>query len=81
MPTCSVVLGHDLKLNRFDEEHRLYKSTTRIRADRRSDRADAGYTPYTINYYDAYHVVEGGRIVDIWPVIPRGPMHHGLARV
>jgi hypothetical protein len=29
--------------------------------------------------YDAYHVLEDGVIVDIWPVIPRGPGHHGLA--
>ena len=39
-----------------------------------------GYTPFTINDYEAYHVLEGGRIVDIWPVVPRGPMHWGLAR-
>jgi hypothetical protein len=28
--------------------------------------------------YDAYHVVDGDVVVDIWPVIPRGPGHHGL---
>jgi len=37
-----------------------------------------GYAPGTVNWYDAYHVVEGDRVVDIWPVIPRGPGHGGL---
>jgi len=36
-----------------------------------------GYSPSTINMYDVYHVVENGVIVDIWPVIPRGPGHGG----
>jgi hypothetical protein len=30
--------------------------------------------------YDAYHVIENGEVVDIWPIIPRGPGHHGLTR-
>jgi D-serine deaminase-like pyridoxal phosphate-dependent protein len=37
-----------------------------------------GYAPSTINWYDAFHVVEDDMVVDIWPVIPRGPGHHGL---
>jgi D-serine deaminase-like pyridoxal phosphate-dependent protein len=80
-PDISVVLGHDLKLNRFDEEHGLYEvdNAYPLRIGARIELMP-GYTPYTINYYDAYHVMEGGRIVDIWPVIPRGPMHHGFAR-
>ena len=36
-----------------------------------------GYTPFAVNYFDAYHVVEDGR-VDIWPIMPRGPLHGGL---
>ena len=39
-----------------------------------------GYAPATVNWYDAYHVVEDDRVVDIWPVIPRGPGHGGLLR-
>jgi len=31
------------------------------------------YTPFAIGYFDAYHVIEDGRVVDIWPVMPRGP--------
>jgi len=25
-----------------------------------------------------YHVVEDGAVVDIWPIIPRGPGHGGI---
>ena len=34
--------------------------------------------PSTVNLYDAYHVVEGGVVTEIWPVIPRGPGHVGI---
>ena len=37
-----------------------------------------GYTPFAVNYFDAYHVVEGDTVVDIWPIMPRGPLHGGL---
>ena len=37
-----------------------------------------GYTPFAVNYFDAYHVVEDGTVVDIWPIMPRGPLHGGL---
>jgi D-serine deaminase-like pyridoxal phosphate-dependent protein len=29
--------------------------------------------PATINLHDAYHVVEGETVVDIWPICGRGP--------
>jgi D-serine deaminase-like pyridoxal phosphate-dependent protein len=32
-----------------------------------------GYAPTTVNLYDVYHVVEGGVVVDVWPIVPRGP--------
>jgi D-serine deaminase-like pyridoxal phosphate-dependent protein len=38
-----------------------------------------GYAPTTVNLYDVYHVVQGGRVVDVWPIIPRSPGHGGLA--
>ena len=52
-------------------------------AARRSSSATSssscpGYSPSTVNWYDAFHVVEDDVVVDIWPVIPRGPGHHGL---
>ena len=37
-----------------------------------------GYTPFAVNYFDAYHVVEDGMVTDIWPILPRGPLDHGL---
>ncbi len=37
-----------------------------------------GYSPTTVNWYDAYHVVRDDIVVDIWPIVPRGPGHHGL---
>ncbi len=37
-----------------------------------------GYSPTTVNWYDAHHVVREDVVIDIWPVIPRGPGHHGL---
>jgi D-serine deaminase-like pyridoxal phosphate-dependent protein len=36
------------------------------------------YTASTINLYDAYHIVENGRVVDVWPILPRGPGHVGI---
>jgi D-serine deaminase-like pyridoxal phosphate-dependent protein len=38
-----------------------------------------GYSPSTVNCYDAYYVVRDGLVADVWPVVPRGPGHHGLA--
>jgi hypothetical protein len=32
-----------------------------------------------VNCYDVYNVVHEGLVVDVWPVLPRGPGHHGLA--
>jgi hypothetical protein len=32
-----------------------------------------------VNWYDAYHVIQDDIVVDIWPITPRGPGHHGLA--
>ena len=37
--------------------------------------------PATVNWYDAYHVVRDDVVIDVWPVIPRGPGHHGLANL
>lgn len=30
-----------------------------------------GYAPTAVNLFGAYHVVEGGRVVDVWPVLAR----------
>jgi len=79
-PDAPRVRGHDeLHLVRFDEEHAI------LRIEGESDlrvgdvvRCDIGYTPFAVNYFDAYHVTDGGPIVDVWPIMPRGPQHQGL---
>ena len=74
------IFGHeDLKPYRFDEEHATYEAdeTCPLKV---GDVVDfhLGYTPFAVNYFDAYHVVEDGTVVDIWPILPRGPLHGGL---
>jgi len=78
-PALTTIRGHDLPGMRFDEEHGLFiagaSSPLHV-----GDVVELvpGYAPGTVNWYDAYHVVDGDRVVDIWPVIPRGPGHGGL---
>ena len=78
-PALSTIRGHDLTGMRFDEEHGIFIATP----DYPLQVGDVvelvpGYAPGTVNWYDAFHVVEGDLVVDIWPVIPRGPGHGGL---
>jgi D-serine deaminase-like pyridoxal phosphate-dependent protein len=80
-PALTTIKGHDLKVMRFDEEHGIFIAAD----DGRLKVGDVvelvpGYSSGTVNWYDAYHVVEDDRVVDIWPVIPRGPGHGGLLR-
>jgi D-serine deaminase-like pyridoxal phosphate-dependent protein len=76
----ATIVGHQLPSFRFDEEHGVFDATagTTLRIGD-SVSLIPGYSPSTVNWYDAYHVVEDDVVVDIWPVIPRGPGHHGLA--
>jgi D-serine deaminase-like pyridoxal phosphate-dependent protein len=63
----------------FAEEHALFDVDERCPL-KLGDATELtpGYAPTTVNLYDAYHVVENGAVVDIWPVYPRGPGHGGL---
>jgi D-serine deaminase-like pyridoxal phosphate-dependent protein len=80
LPAYPRIVGHEaLRPYRFDEEHAIYE----IDGDcplRVGDIVDfhLGYTPFAVNYFDAYHVVEDDVVTDIWPILPRGPMDHGL---
>lgn len=78
-PALSTIIGHDNQGLRFDEEHGVFvaRENERLRV---GDVVELipGYAPGTVNWYDAFHVVEDERVVDIWPVIPRGPGHLGL---
>jgi D-serine deaminase-like pyridoxal phosphate-dependent protein len=63
----------------FAEEHALFDVDERCRLQL-GDTVELvpAYAPSTVNLYDAYHVVEGGVVTEIWPVIPRGPGHLGI---
>ncbi len=79
-PADVTIVGHDHPSFRFDEEHGIFS------APHGSDLAVGdsvalvpGYSPSTVNCYDVYHVVRDGVVTDVWPILPRGPGHHGLA--
>ena len=59
-------------------EHFIHEEHTAIVLDAGStldvgDRVElmSGYAPTTVNFYDIYYVVDGGRIVDVWPIEAR----------
>ena len=79
-PADVTIVGHDLTVFRFDEEHGIFTvadGSPLVVGD--AVALVPGYSPSTVNWYDAYHVVHDDVVVDIWPIIPRGPGHHGLA--
>jgi D-serine deaminase-like pyridoxal phosphate-dependent protein len=78
-PNLATIVGQDLPNFRFDEEHGIFDATdgTELRVGDVVELVP-GYAPATINWYDAYQVLEDDQVVDIWPVIPRGPGHGGL---
>jgi D-serine deaminase-like pyridoxal phosphate-dependent protein len=63
----------------FAEEHALFDVDERCHL-KLGDTVELipGYAPTTVNLYDAYHVVEKDVVVDIWPIVPRGPGHCGV---
>ena len=79
-PADVTMVGHDHPVLRFDEEHGIFDAAggSPLRVGDPVALVP-GYSPSTVNWYDAYHVVQGDIVVDIWPVIPRGPGHHGIA--
>jgi D-serine deaminase-like pyridoxal phosphate-dependent protein len=72
--TKAVFKGYNYPEWRFDEEHCFFKigDTCQIKI---GDTVEllCIYTPFAVSYFEAYHVIEGDRVVDIWPVLPRGP--------
>jgi D-serine deaminase-like pyridoxal phosphate-dependent protein len=59
---------------RFDEEHAIFTIDDACPL-KVGDRVEilCNYTPFAISYFEAYHVLDGGRVTDLWPVLPRGP--------
>lgn len=78
-PGLATVAGHDLVNLRFDEEHGIFEAAPEAGL-RIGDVVELipGYAPATVNWYDAYFVIQDDHVVDIWPVVPRGPGHAGL---
>jgi D-serine deaminase-like pyridoxal phosphate-dependent protein len=73
------LVGVDLEVLRFDEEHGVFVAGPEQHFPLGSLlRMVPGYAPETVNMYDVYYVVDGDRVVDVWPVFPRGPGHNGL---
>lgn len=80
VPDHATIAGHDHKVLRFDEEHGIFSAAEGSALTVGDSVALVpGYSPSTVNFYDAYHVVRDDVVVDVWPVMPRGPGHHGLA--
>jgi D-serine deaminase-like pyridoxal phosphate-dependent protein len=77
-PDLAVIKGRDLKNVRFDEEHGVFADSLDAPSLGDVVKIVPGYAPSTVNIFDAFHVVSEGKVVDIWPVVPRGPGHHGL---
>jgi D-serine deaminase-like pyridoxal phosphate-dependent protein len=69
-----VLAAPDLRVHRFDEEHSIFLADEAC-ALRVGDTVEihCNYTPFAIGYFEAYHVIEDGRVSDVWPVLPRGP--------
>jgi D-serine deaminase-like pyridoxal phosphate-dependent protein len=80
--TRATIKGHELPEYRFDEEHSIFDADLDYPI-RVGDRVEllCEYTPFAVSYFDAYHVVEGGRVVDVWPIMPRGPESRWLLGV
>jgi D-serine deaminase-like pyridoxal phosphate-dependent protein len=78
-PADVTIVGHPNQVVRFDEEHGIFdaRGGSPLRVGD-SVALVPGYSPTTVNWYDAYHVVRDDVVIDIWPIVPRGPGHHGL---
>ena len=73
------LVGVDLEVLRFDEEHGIFVAGPDLDLPVGSWlRMVPGYAPATVNMYDCYYVVDDDRVIDVWPVFPRGPGHNGL---
>ncbi|MCU1491686.1 MAG: hypothetical protein JWM85_3091 [Acidimicrobiaceae bacterium] len=73
------LMAPDIAALRFDEEHGIFVAPDSLEvAVGTALRLIPGYAPATVNLYDFYYVADDGVVVDIWPVFPRGPGHHGL---
>jgi D-serine deaminase-like pyridoxal phosphate-dependent protein len=77
--TLAKIVGFPYEAISFAEEHGIYNAPPEMPL-KVGDSVSLvpGYSPGTVNWYDAFHVVRDDVVVDIWPVVPRGPGHNGL---
>ena len=77
--TQAVIKNYNYKISRYDEEHGIFDTDDSCPL-KVGDTVELlpGYTPFAVSYFDVYHVVEKDRVIDVWPVLPRGPEHGGL---
>ena len=77
-----TIVGVDLEALRFDEENGIFIAGSEVDLPVGSWlQLVPGCAPATVNMYDNYYVVVDDRVVDVWPVFPRGPEHNGLVEV
>lgn len=73
------ISGHSYVARYYAEEHALFDTDRTFSAQPGEVlRLVCGYAPTTVNLHDVIFVVEGGVVVDVWAVFPRGPSHHGF---
>jgi D-serine deaminase-like pyridoxal phosphate-dependent protein len=74
------IAGIKMDARFFAEEHGSFDFPGHSPLDR-GDLVELipGYAPTTVNLHDVYHVVAGDEVVDVWPIIPRGPGRGMLA--
>ena len=78
-PADVTIVGHPHRPVRFDEEHGIFAAPEGSALEVGDSVALVpGYSPTTVNWYDAYHVVRDDVVIDIWPILPRGPGHQGF---
>lgn len=75
----AVLRDYNYPIFRYDEEHGIFTVDPSCPL-KVGDKVELyiGYTPFAVNFFDVYHVVENDKVMDIWPIIPRGPGHGGL---
>jgi D-serine deaminase-like pyridoxal phosphate-dependent protein len=73
------IAGYDYVARYYAEEHALFDADDALTADV-GDHVHliSGYAPTTVNLHDVLFAYRDGEVVDVWPVFPRGPGHHGF---
>jgi D-serine deaminase-like pyridoxal phosphate-dependent protein len=73
------VKGFDWVARYYAEEHALFDVDQSVTVQT-GDKLEiiSGYAPTTVNLHDAIFVIQEKKVVDIWPVFPRGPMDKGF---